>query len=63
MRRDTAVFTLAMVIQLAGLVTLLYGEESGLDVAIYGGGFVVLLGFGIMTGTIAMIEGPDEHAA
>ena len=62
MRRDSSVFAVAMVIQLAGLVTLLYGEEAGLDPAIYGGGVVVLVGFGLMTWMIAMIEGPEEQA-
>jgi len=60
MRRDAAVFAIALLVQLGGLAVLLYGEETGIQAAVLGGGIVVLVGFGIMTGTIAMIEDPEE---
>lgn len=63
MRRDALVFTVAILIEIAGLAALLYGEQFGIPVAIYGGGTVILVGFAVMTGAIAVIDDPEETAA
>lgn len=57
MQQEASVFGVAVVAVAVGLTVLLVGEAYGIGISVPIGGTVVLLGVGVLTGYIAVLDG------